>query len=250
MITNDPFAGTLKPMEFPPRLMKIAEGMNLLHLDFKGNPDLLMKPGIGFCGSRHASEASIAAVRDCAGQVVEKGYAVVSGNAAGIDAEAHTVALEMGGDTILVLPFGIRHFKIRRELKSVWDWQKALVISQFPENAGWAAWRAMERNNVIVALSHALIVMEAGEKGGTMAAGASALKSCVPLFVIDYTDNPHAVGNTTLIKQGGERILKRRSNGYANLERMFSVVSNGEAAKFGSAPRWQGQSLFASSEVR
>jgi len=41
----------------------------------------------------------------------------------------------------------------------------------------------MTRNQVIIGLSKAMIVIEAGEKGGTMNAGMETLKRDTPLYV-------------------------------------------------------------------
>lgn len=118
-----------------------------------GNLALLDVPGLGFCGSRKASEKGIDVATDCAEQAVKAGFVVISGNAAGVDLAAHHTALAQGGATILVLAEGINSFRIRRELKPVWDWDRVLVISQFPAAAVWQAYRAMERNDVIIALA-------------------------------------------------------------------------------------------------
>ena len=66
-----------------------------------GDVDLLQRDAIGMCGSRRASEAGLRAARACAVVAAREGLVVVSGNAAGIDTEAHIGALEGGSATIL-----------------------------------------------------------------------------------------------------------------------------------------------------
>ena len=51
--------------------------------------------------------------------------AVVSGYASGVDIQTHYWALKSGGTTIIVLPEGINKFYIKKELKDVWDWNRA-----------------------------------------------------------------------------------------------------------------------------
>lgn len=192
-----------------------------------GNLALLGRPGIGFCGSRKASGKGLETAADCADQAAAVGYAVVSGNAAGVDFTAHRAALKAGGTTVLVLPEGISHFRIRKDLKDVWDWTRVLVISQFEPAASWQAFRAMTRNGLIISLSRAMIVIEAGTKGGTLEAGLSTLKAGKPLFVAYYQDmNEQAPGNAILLERGGMWLAKLKATGRANLRRVLEAVEN------------------------
>ena len=149
---------------YPKRLLAVLENKAPGTLHLQGNASLLSLDGIGFCGSRKASKKGIAAARDCVEQTAAAGFTVVSGNATGIDFEAHYHALAAGGSTILVLPEGISYFRIRRALAPVWDWERALVISQFNPEDVWKAYRAMARNQVIIGLSKAMIVIRCGGK--------------------------------------------------------------------------------------
>jgi len=192
-----------------------------------GNLDLLEWPGIGFCGSRKASDKGLETARDCADQVARAGLVVVSGNAAGVDATAQKAALEAGGSTILVLPEGIRHFRIRKSFENVWSWERVLVISQYPDDAIWRANQAMKRNETIIALSRAMIVIEAGETGGTVNAGLSTLKSRKPLFVARYQDIEHqAPGNAKLLDLGGHPLSRSRQTGRASFQCVLDAAES------------------------
>lgn len=192
-----------------------------------GNVSLLRKLGVGICGSRKSSDKGLEAVKDCADQIAKSGVLVISGNAAGIDLAAHRTALESGGNTILVLPEGIHHFRIRKELRDVWDWNRVLVVSQFEPDAPWSIYRAMERNRVIIALSSAMIVVEAGETGGTVNAGLSTLKAGKPLYVAVYEDMPSsAPGNERLLQLGGKRVFKSRTSGRAKMVELFNALTS------------------------
>lgn len=196
-------------------------------LYFIGNIDLLRSPGVGFCGSRKASEQGLEVARDCASQAARMGMSVVSGNAAGVDTEAHFHALAGGGATIMVLPEGIEHFRIKEVLKPVWDWNRVLVISQFKPGEKWQAFRAMARNKVIIALSGAMIVIEAGDRGGTLDAGKSALELNIPLFVARYgSATEDARGNEILMGLGGVPLNRSRITMRANMERVRLAVAD------------------------
>lgn len=191
-----------------------------------GNISLLGRPAVGFCGSRKASAKGLGVAADCATQLVQSGFVVASGYAAGVDYTAHKAALEAGGRTIMVLPEGIEHFRIRKTLAEDWDWDRVLVVSQFPPSAGWKAFRAMERNNLIIALSRAMVVIEAGATGGTLHAGKSTLKMGLPLYVVEFGDmGTEAPGNAELIGMGGHPVMKSRTNGIANLTSVMQTAS-------------------------
>jgi DNA processing protein len=208
-----------------PKAVSDAFGKKAPTLSVMGNLDLLGSPAIGFCGSRKASDKGLETAEDCADQAAREGFAVVSGNAAGVDLMAHMAALKAGGATILVLPEGMDHFRIRKVLRELWDWERVLVISQFEANAVWQAYRAMARNELIIALSRVMIVIEAGLKGGTMSAGLSTLKFGKPLFVANYHEiEKVAPGNAKLLNQGAQMLSKSKSTGRANIDRIAAAA--------------------------
>jgi len=195
---------------------------------YMGNLALLDMKGVGFCGSRDASEQGLETAADCAAQIASENLTVISGNAPGIDRQAHVAALQSGGCTIFVLPEGIEHFAIRKELKEVWDWSRTLVLSAYPPKTPWHKYQAMDRNNIIVALSDAMIVIEAGEKGGTMEAGKATLRRGKPLYVVEYADNEKAPGNAYLVKQGAISLRKSGKTDKASLSRLLTQVQEGK----------------------
>jgi len=196
---------------------------------YLGNLNLLRTKGVGFCGSRHASKAGLAVAADCATQLSQYSITVVSGYAAGVDMASHEAALANGGNTIIVLPEGIDHFRIKKAIKQVWDWQSVLVISYFPRPAVWRPDRAMERNKVIVALSRAVLVLEAGDRGGTLNAGFTALEMEKPLFVAYFEQMIDGRrGNRQLIEHGGIPLQRSNKSGHAELRHMLELMGSDE----------------------
>lgn len=216
---------------YPSRLLEHYGSKAPEHLFCLGNLRLFSAQGVGFCGSRKSSAKGLETVSDCASQAAAARVVVVSGNAAGVDQVAHYQALKSSGSTILVLPEGIENFRIRKELKDVWDWQRVLVVSQFKPTAIWRAYQAMERNKTIIGLSGAMIVIEAGETGGTLAAGQQTLKANLPLFVAQY-ENEHAEakGNLLLIEAGGVPLCRLKSTERANMRKVWDSFLNSNDA--------------------
>lgn len=220
----EPYTIDRSSSAYPMRLVNVLgeKAPHLIHC--LGNKDLLLKPAVGFCGSRKASPRGLETADDCSAQSAAQKIVVVSGNAAGVDLHAHYHALLNGGDTVLVIPEGINHFRIRSQFKDVWDWSRVLVISQFKPDTPWRAYHAMARNKVILGLSSAMIVIEAGATGGTLDAGKSALDARVPLFVANYAnENAEALGNKILLSLGGQPLGRSKETRRANMQRVWDA---------------------------
>lgn len=173
-----------------------------------GDLDLLQRDAIGMCGSRKASEAGLRAARACAVVAAREGLLVVSGNAAGVDTEAHVGALEGGSATILVIPEGALHYRPRRSEASGDVDGRVLVLSQFPPRQPWHVGNAMARNGVIAALGEALLVVEAGSEGGTLNAGKQALAMGRPVIALQFDSMPTPPGNAILHAKGAMRLQR------------------------------------------
>jgi DNA processing protein len=177
-------------------------------LFYLGAAELLTASGIGMCGSRNASDEGLRAAAACSEVATQQGLTVISGYARGVDTATHVSALASGGSTVIVLPEGIDHFRVKRgPIANVWDPERTLVVSQFSPSRPWSAGSAMTRNNVIIGLSLALIVIEASDKGGTLAAGARALKLNRRVLALEFTENPR--GNAELIRRGAISVPNR-----------------------------------------
>jgi DNA processing protein len=173
-------------------------------LFYLGAAELLTASGIGMC----ASDEGLRAAAACGEVATQQGLTVIAGYARGVDTATHVSALASGGSTVIVLPEGIDHFRVKRgPIASVWDPERTLVVSQFSPSRPWSAGSAMTRNNVIIGLSLALIVIEASDKGGTLAAGTRALQLNRRVMALEFTENPR--GNAELIRRGAISVPNR-----------------------------------------
>lgn len=205
---------------YPPLLAESHKAPAVLFV--KGPHQLLRQSGIGTCGSRHAGEESLRAARTCSEVVAARGFNLVSGYARGVDMVTHVGALTRGGTTTMVLAEGIEHFRVRQgDLTEQWDPTRCVVVSQFSPTQPWSAGAAMTRNAVISGLSKALVVVEAGETGGTLAAGLHALERGQPVLVLQLAGAP--AGNQILLDKGATPVHSR-----GDLERRLAdLPSNG-----------------------
>ena len=216
---------------------------NLSPVLFASGPaDLMAAASVGFCGSRSATERGLAVAADIAEQVARQGLNVVSGGAKGVDITAHKTALSHGGTTTVVLAEGILQYRMRHELRDVFDPARTLVVSEFFPEDPWIAGRAMQRNRTICALSRALVLIEARASGGTFAAGEAALAMRLPLFTADYSTQLESNdGNRILLERGAIALRQSRTTGKANLARLFELARKRDAVETEEAGGGVGQ---------
>lgn len=211
---------------FPRGLKKLNVGNIPSVLFYQGNYALLQNKCVGFTGSRKVSDSGIRIADSSARQLSTDGISVVSGYAKGVDLTAHKAALQAGGSTIFVIVEGILKNKIKREVKELLSDENHLFISQFLPNLTWSASNAMKRNNTIVGVSDAMILIEAGMDGGTFNAGEQSIKNKKPLFVVEYgVSKPTAEGNKFFLQHGGMP-LRGDKNGNPILKRVYSALQD------------------------
>lgn len=191
---------------YPDILARVSDAPPVLF--YSGQLNLLAKRAIGICGSRNVSDTGLQAATICGELASSLGIVSVSGYARGVDTTTHVASLRSGGDTIIVIPEGIDHFKVKRNLvQEVWDESRTLILSQFAPRQPWSAGGAMARNTVIIGLSMALVVVDAGEKGGTLAAGQKALNIGRRVLALEFNETP--IGNRMLIDRGAVSVRNK-----------------------------------------
>lgn len=198
LLSRDVTAILRETSEYPRLLNQVPNAPPVLFCS--GRLSLLSAPSIGVCGSRKASDEGLRAAIVGGSVSAAQDLVSVSGYARGVDMATLVSTLKSGGSTIIVLPEGINHFRIKREVASVWDPSRVLVVSQFSPTQTWSAGGAMARNSIIIGLSLALVVVEAGESGGTLAAGRRALELGRRVIAIQFADMPP--GNVMLLENG------------------------------------------------
>lgn len=162
---------------------------------------------VGVCGSRAASQDGLEFARRAGEVAADLDFVVVSGGARGVDTEAHLGALDNGGRAILVLAEGIARYRMTNRLAESASPTNTLLVSQFYPKHTWQVSRAMARNATICGMSEAMLVVEAGETGGTLAAGKECLKQGKRLLVVEHPNlEEQAPGNRILLSKDGEAI--------------------------------------------
>jgi DNA processing protein len=140
---------------------------------------------VAIVGTREPTDEARAYARELAGVVVQAGAVVVSGGAEGVDAAAHEGAMEAGGRTWVVAATGHER---------CYPKQHAKLFNRVGEGPGTMFWpfapdhesRAsfLVRNRILVALSDAVVVIQAGFRSGALNAASWARRLKKPLWVV------------------------------------------------------------------
>jgi DNA processing protein len=176
--------------DYPAKLRDARHPVEMLY--FQGTWELTETRCVAVVGSREATEDGLRRAAKVSRALVEKGFTVVSGLAAGIDAAAHNAAIEAEGRTIAVIgtPIGVYYPKENEKLQRRIA-EEFLLISQVPV-LRYASQHVQqnklffpERNVTMSALSEATIIVEAGETSGTLTQARAAIQQGRKLFILD-----------------------------------------------------------------
>ena len=193
--------------EYPLKLVKIPDPPFVLYL--KGRIECLSRPAVAIVGTRGISPEGAEKVQEIVGFFVHLRYTIVSGLALGTDACAHTATLDLGGETIAVLPGDIENIvpKENQELAERISTSGAL-ISEITPLTKMHKGRYIERNRITSALSKAVIVIETGESGGSIRQAETAFKQRTPVYAIrpEGTNKRAVAGFEKLVLEGATPI--------------------------------------------
>src|SRR5258708_80424 len=129
--------------------------------------------------------------------------AIISGAAKGIDREAMSGTLEVGGWALGVLAEGLAKTATSGQYRSGLVSDHLSLVSPYDPDSRWFAYAAMDRNKLLYGLSDAaLVVASSADSGGTWAGATEALQhGRVRVFV--KSTGTAAPGNPKLLRMGG-----------------------------------------------
>ena len=196
---------TLQDSLYPPKLLEIYDRPPFLYV--KGN---LKKDDIDIAivGSRLASTYGKYTTERISRELALRGVTVVSGMARGIDSAAHQGALTARGRTIAVLGTGL-DIIYPPENKKLFAaiGENGAVVSEYPLGTPPLASNFPARNRIISGMSYGVVVVEAGEKSGSLITARLALEQGREVFAVPGTiDSAGSRGTNKLIKQGAKLI--------------------------------------------
>ena len=173
-------------------------------------------PSVAIVGSRKCSEYGITAARKISRELGAVGVTIISGMARGIDSAAAYGALEAGAHTVAVLGCGT-DICYPSENKPLMDQilETGCIISEFEPGTAPQRHHFPMRNRIISGMSHALVVVEAGEHSGTESTVSHALEQGREVCAVPGSIfNRMSEGTNELLKSGatlvtsGEDVLR------------------------------------------
>jgi len=163
-----------------------------LRLFYAGELSLLQEPCVAIIGTRKVTEAGAKRTNRLARELVQAGVVVVSGLAAGVDAAAHSSAIDAGGRTIAVIGTPLeKAYPAENARLQETIYRDHLLVSQFAP--GTRTFRASfpQRNKLMATATDASVVMEASDTSGTLHQAAECTRLGRWLFIAkSVVDDP------------------------------------------------------------
>ncbi|MDR0519440.1 MAG: DNA-processing protein DprA [Clostridiales Family XIII bacterium] len=187
---------------YPEALKRIFDPPERLR--YLGDLSALAHPMIAIVGARRATDYGRWVAYNLAHWLSERGVAVVSGMAEGIDAFAHKGALEGPTPTIAVMGNGldICFPKSNSALRSRIA-KRGLLLSEYGEGVHGTRFTYPARNRIISGLCTATVVVEAGISSGSLITAECAASQGREVYAVPGNINRKlSVGCNKLIKDG------------------------------------------------
>ena len=193
---------------YPHNLISLQDLPLVLYVD--GDETVLTNElSVSVVGARKASDYGKSVARALSSALSEKGFTIVSGGALGIDSAAHQGALDEKGKTICVLGCGLgtNYLMDNKPLRDEIVRNGALV-TEFPPFTPASRRTFPLRNRIISGMTLGTIVVEAGERSGSLITARCALEQGRDVFAVpgDLVSSSF-LGTNNLIRNGATPVF-------------------------------------------
>lgn len=193
--------------EYPSRLKQVNDAPSLIY--FKGEVDFENPKTVGIVGTRQATAYGRERVDELIRDLLPHQALIVSGLAYGIDIHAHKMAVKHNLPTIGVMGSGIdvvypsSHKEIAKQMMS-----NGGILTEHSFGAPPDAHNFPARNRIVAALSDAVIIVEAAEKGGALITAEIANSYNKDVFAFPGNiGQSHSAGCNNLIKANKAHLM-------------------------------------------
>ena len=199
--------------DFPTQLLEIPQIPETLYIVGEPlNPDALYLCVVGSRNNTtYGKDACEKLITGLAGSPI----VIVSGLALGIDAIAHKAAIKAGLKTIAFPGSGLSekvlypasNLSLAKEILAT----GGTLISEFEPSFKATQWSFPRRNRLMAGLSHAVLIIEATEKSGTLITARLALDYNREVFSVPGAiTSPNSIGSNELIRQGATPVSESK----------------------------------------
>jgi len=192
---------------YPEALRRLGDAAPVLAV--RGDTAVLSEPCVAIVGARAATAYGKEMARRLAGDLARAGVVVVSGLARGIDATAHTAAVEAGGRTVAVQACGPDRVypAVHRGLADRIA-RHGAVVSELPPGTPPRRAHFLLRNRLISGLSRAVVVVEARARSGSLVTARHALDQGLEVLAVPGpVTAPTSEGTNALLRDGAAPAL-------------------------------------------
>ncbi|MEA4916253.1 DNA-processing protein DprA [Proteiniphilum sp.] len=154
---------------YPQRLTQCIDAPLLLYA--KGNADFNHQKTISVIGTRNSTRYGEDFCKEFIQELSERipGIQVISGLAYGIDICAHRASLKHNLSTVAVLAHGLDRIYPQTHRQTAIDMlQHGALLTEFSSNTNPDKHNFIKRNRIVAGMADAVIVIESGEKGGSL----------------------------------------------------------------------------------
>jgi len=196
---------TLTSSNYPELLKNICDPPVCLYVKGKLRADEL---SVAVVGSRRASGYGITVAKKISGELALCNICIVSGMARGIDTAAHMGALSVKGRTIAVLGCGLDRVyppENKKMMEQIIEY--GAVISEYPPGAEPAPHHFPVRNRIVSGMSVGVLVVEAGERSGSLITAQLALEQGRDVYALPgNVISVNSKGTNKLIQDGAKLV--------------------------------------------
>jgi DNA processing protein len=199
LTTQDPsYPARLRDIEQPPPVLYVR-GEWLTEDDF----------AVAVVGTRRITAYGRQITEELSAYLAANGVTIISGLARGVDAVAHSAALQAGGRTAAVFGSGVdRIYPAENRALAGQIMSRGALISDYPLGTAPESSNFPPRNRIISGLAIATIVVEAGETSGALITAEFAAEQGRDVFAVPGSIlAPQSKGTNKLIQNGALPLL-------------------------------------------
>lgn len=198
-----------------------------ISLIVKGDPSFLTQRSLAIVGTRNPTPYGIRNAEDFAAGFVDRGWAVVSGGAYGIDSAAHRGALIAEGVTIAVTASGIDStYPVGNQRLFDEIAENGAIVTEYLPGSIARPHRFLIRNRLIAALSQGTLVVEAAFRSGSLRTARDAAELLRPVMAIPGPINvPTSEGCHRLIGERSAELVSSVADAFEFLSSLVGPLS-------------------------
>ena len=196
--------------DYPTVLKKVRPKVKIFYYRGNWNGEIFRKV-IAVVGSRKITKYGEMVTEKLVSGLVEANYTIVSGFMYGVDTVAHKACLETGGKTVAVFGSGLNQVT-PAENDKLYDKvleSGGLVISEYEPEFKARLWSFPARNRIVAGLSQGVLVVEGGEKSGSLITARLGFQQKKPVMAVPgQVGASQSMGTNFLIRNGAVAVTR------------------------------------------